>query len=442
MKYQLVGQVAGTEGATVRASLTYLSDYRDPDGQVPPPVLLFERLPGQEWTAQPGSGPAWVWGPNSGADDVPRVQVAYTVAHPGMPPFSRVVLRRVLPNTTLPGYWDWTRPDTHQPAFSGGGALPTPVEVMPGQGPPGERGPGWLFGEGPPTPGRGRGGDAYLDMLSWDVYVRDAVGWSLRGNLKGAAGGVGAQGPRGMDGRGFPVPTEAQLGHLAIADGSQPAGFSWRPTTDLRLRLGDLLDVDLNTLRDGQTLVWNAAARRWRPGAASAGPGEGPVTPSMPTLENGVPVMTTVLAASGPEDPTTIYQLDLPPGVAELRVTAAGSAELMVALVRDLSLEGPPEAFAEPGHDPTTARLSNPAAGRWYVVCVATGGQPVPGVTITASWGDGSGSPGESFIVQTDPEGYQTIEGAEVETDAEGYQTIQGAAATADADGYETVERS
>lgn len=171
------------------------------------------------------------------------------------------------------------------------------------------------------------------------------------------------------------------------------------------------------------------------------GPPPAPPT-DLPTLENGLPVMTTVLAASGPEDPTTIYQLDLPPGVAELRVTAAGSAELMVALVRDLSLEGPPEAFAEPGHDPTTARLSNPAAGRWYVVCVATGGQPVPGVTVTATWGDGSGPPGESFIVQTDPEGYQTIEGAEVETDAEGYQTIQGAAATADADGYETVERS
>ncbi|GGI75459.1 hypothetical protein [Deinococcus wulumuqiensis] len=54
---------------------------------------------------------------------------------------------------------------------------------------------------------------------------------------------------------------------------------------------------------------------------------------------------------------------------------------------------------------------------------------------------DGTGTT-PAFVVSTDLDGYQTIEGAEITLDAEGYQTITNATATADADGYQTVKES
>lgn len=270
MNYRFVGNIAGTENATVKATLSYLTDYRDPEGRVPPPVLLFEKRPGQEWTGQPGGGPAWVWGPSASTDPTPRVRVTYTVLQSGLPPFARVLERRIMPNTDTPGYWDFTRGDEAQPLFVGGSGTPTPIEVLPGQGPAGERGPGWLFGQGVPSPASGRNGDLYLDLSGWDVYTRSGGGWTLGGNLKGATGGVGAQGPKGTDGKGFPLPSEAQLGFIPVADGSQPAGFGWHALAELGMRLRDLMDVDLLGLTDGQTLVWNGTEKRWKPGVTGS----------------------------------------------------------------------------------------------------------------------------------------------------------------------------
>ncbi|WP_339096180.1 hypothetical protein WDJ50_02505 [Deinococcus sp. VB142] len=305
MKYLFVGRVAGAEEATLRATLTYLDDYRDPDGQVPPPVLLFERLPGGEWTAQPQGGPAYVWGPNTSADPVPRVHVTYTVLRPELPPFSRTVQRRILPNTDTLGYWDWTRSDEVQPAFVGGAATPTTLEVMPGQGPPGERGPGWLFGEGGPNPQGGRIGDGYLNLLTWDVYIKSSTGWTLAGNLKGATGGVGAQGPKGADGKSFPVPSEAQRGYVPVADGTQPAGFGWYPASGLHLRLSDLIDVELAGLQDGQTLVYDSKAKKWRPGAAGTSTPT-PTTYAVTTDPDGYQTITNADAVTDADGYQTI----------------------------------------------------------------------------------------------------------------------------------------
>ncbi|RJF74909.1 hypothetical protein D3875_02635 [Deinococcus cavernae] len=257
MKYQLVGNVAGTEDATLKASVTYLNDYRDPDGHAPPPVLLFEKRPGQEWTSQPDGGPAWVWGPGQPGDPSARVRVAYTVERPGLPPFGRVLERRILPNTSLPGYWDFTLPDSQQPAWNGGGGSPTPVEVLPGQGPPGEPGAGLLLGSGAPAPGAGRRGDTYLDTTTWDVYHR-APDWALVGNIRGGTGGAG---PRGADGLG--VPRGGSTGRWLYFG---TAGPEWRQP-----RLTDLADVDLGTApTNGQALVWSRAAQKWQPGSVQA----------------------------------------------------------------------------------------------------------------------------------------------------------------------------
>lgn len=279
MKLQFVGNVAGAENATVKATVTYLNDYRDPDGQAPPPVLLFRRLPGQEWTAQPDGGAAWVWGPGLPSDPAARVRVAYAVERPGLPPFGRVVERRIMPNTDLPGYWDWTRPDEAQPAFAGGHADPTPVTVLPGQGPQGERGPGLLLGAGPPSPAVGRSGDTYLNTAAWDIYSRGAMGWTLIGNIRGGTGGTG---PRGEPGVGVPLHTTVENGAVLVA-GNGPAVTAWKQLRALGLHLAMLADIDLSTPpTDGQALVWNAAAGKWRPGNVTASDST-PTTP--PSVE-------------------------------------------------------------------------------------------------------------------------------------------------------------
>lgn len=158
------------------------------------------------------------------------------------------------------------------------------------------------------------------------------------------------------------------------------------------------------------------------------------------TLENDQPVLTTILAPQGPLDPMTAFEMLLPPNVADLRVSARGSREVLVIIARTLDPSTDPDAQSGPGSDPVVARVVAPGSGVWYAICIATGGGPVEGVTVTASWSTGGAGP---LTVSADLEGYQTIQDAEASTDmATGYQTIQGAAATADADGFETVERS
>lgn len=425
MRYQLVGDVLGAENAEVTATLTYLGDYRDPDGALPPPVLLYRRVAGGGWSGQPGGGPAWVWGPELPGQPVPRVRVTYVVLRAGLPPLARTVERRVLPNTDQPGYWDFTRPDAEQPAWSGGNGTPTPVEVQPGQGPQGERGAGWLYGHGAPVASLGGAGDLYLDTGSWDVWTRGVGGWGLQGNLKGSPGGPGA---RGLNGRGVPAHTTAQNGQVLVADGS-PEGAAWKALT-----LAALADVDVTGLVDGQVLVWDAAAARWRPGAGGTGGsgGEG----EYPVLANGV-AQQAVLSSSN--DYVQTFQFDLPAGVTSL-VVRSDSSSATPALSLDfgtLSGENDMPLYGVPANQPIT--VSSPQAGRWYA---SLGANSAFTANVTATWSSGSGSGSGALTVTTDAEGYQTITNAEATTDAEGYQTIQGAAATADADGYETVERS
>lgn len=254
MRYQFVGEIAGTEQATVTATVVYLSDYRDPEGQAPPPVLLFRKLPGQSW-ATASAGIPYVWGPGQASDPSARVRVTYTVLN--SPPQSRVIERRIYPNTVPAGYWDFTIPDSQQPLWNGSGGPVTPVEVLPGQGPPGEPGAGLLLGQGAPAPGAGRPGDTYLDTTTWDVYHR-APDWALVGNIRGATGGAG---PRGADGLG--VPRGGSTGRWLYFGAGGP---EWRQP-----RLSDLADVDLGTApTNGQALVWSGAAQKWKPGSVQA----------------------------------------------------------------------------------------------------------------------------------------------------------------------------
>ena len=272
---QLVGNIAGSEAATVRLTLTYLNDYRDEQGRVPPPVLLFEKLPGQEWTAQPNGGAAIVLGPDQIGIPAPRVSVTYSLVRAGLPPLARTLERYIVPNTDPAGFWDFTRPDGNG-VYNGSPENLTQVNVLPGQGPQGQPGPGLRLGTGVPSPGLGINGDSYLNTLTWDMYSRAGGAWTLVGNIRGGTGGIGGQGLPGVDGRSFPVPTISQEGYLPIADGSQPSGFSWMNQSALKLR--KLGDVNLTGIQDGQTLVWSSASNRFVPGTGSStdGGGDGP----------------------------------------------------------------------------------------------------------------------------------------------------------------------
>ncbi|KQR40738.1 hypothetical protein [Deinococcus sp. Leaf326] len=419
MKYQFMGDVLGAENAEVTATLTYLGDYRDPDGALPPPVLLYRRAPGSGWAGQPGGGPAWVWGPELPGQPVPKVRVTYVVLQAGLPPLARTVERRVLPNTDQPGYWDFTRPDTEQPSWSGGNGTPTPVEVQPGQGPQGERGAGWLHGRGAPTAGLGGAGDLYLDTGTWDVWTRGVGGWVIQGNLKGGAGGPG---PRGLNGRGVPAHTTAQNGHALVADGS-PEGAGWKGLT-----LAALTDVDVTGLQDGQVLVWDKVAGLWRPGAGGGG-GQ----TDYPVLENGIS-QEAVLSASNTYLQT--FQFDVPVGMTSL-VVMSDSPSGEPALSLDFNLppdDNRPAMYNVPAN--TAITVASPDAGRWYVSLGAT---TAFSANVTAYWSSDSGS---EYSVITDAEGYQTITDATATTDAEGYQMVQGAWITEDEDGFHTLKRS
>ncbi|WP_293913916.1 hypothetical protein [Deinococcus sp.] len=267
--FRLIGNIAGAEAATVRLTVTFLSDYRDEQGRVPPPVMLFSKLPGQEWTAQPGGGTAILIGALAGQMP-PRVSVTYTLIRPGLPPLARVLERYVSGNTEPAGYWDFTLPGS---ASGAPPASPTQVNVLPGVGPVGPRGAALLHGEGPPAAGLGLDGDSYVSTLTWDVSMRSAGAWVAAGNIRGGPGAPGAAGLPGLNGAGgVPKPTPGQVGYILVADETQPNGFSWyAPGNKLRVRA--LGDVAISGISDGQTLVWDAAVQKFRPGDGKAGSG-------------------------------------------------------------------------------------------------------------------------------------------------------------------------
>ena len=58
-----------------------------------------------------------------------------------------------------------------------------------------------LYGSGEPTSSLGKPGDSYIDYVSWDFYVKEASGWIKKGSLKGEDGAAGTPGTPGQDGK-------------------------------------------------------------------------------------------------------------------------------------------------------------------------------------------------------------------------------------------------
>ena len=59
------------------------------------------------------------------------------------------------------------------------------------QGNPGKDGTSVLTGNGVPSSNLGDNGDSYIDLDSWDYYVKDQNEWAKSGNIKGNAGETG-----------------------------------------------------------------------------------------------------------------------------------------------------------------------------------------------------------------------------------------------------------
>ena len=68
------------------------------------------------------------------------------------------------------------------------------------QGEPGKDGTSLLTGNGEPSANLGENGDSYIDLDTWDFYVKTSGTWIHTGNIKGEQGNQGNDGIDGIDG--------------------------------------------------------------------------------------------------------------------------------------------------------------------------------------------------------------------------------------------------
>ena len=67
-------------------------------------------------------------------------------------------------------------------------------------------------GQGAPSDSLGNDGDSYIDLETWDYYIKVAGSWIKSGNIKGAQGEQGPQGEQGSQGEQGPQGTQGEQG--------------------------------------------------------------------------------------------------------------------------------------------------------------------------------------------------------------------------------------
>ena len=83
------------------------------------------------------------------------------------------------------------------------------------KGDQGQQGYSVLTGHGEPAIDFGRENESYIDLDTWNFYVKDSTGWQLEGNIQGAQGQAGTNGTAITVGNGAPT-AEAQDGDSYI----------------------------------------------------------------------------------------------------------------------------------------------------------------------------------------------------------------------------------
>ena len=292
----VVGPLALPAGASATLTVRYPPGWRDTEGRLSAGTYVG-RYVGGAWSAFAG-----------GALNIPAgatVACTLVVMTAGLPPAVQSFARQV--RDTGGGAWDFTVLDSGTPAEP---PAPTTGGAVPGApGEPGPAGTSFRQGAGPPSDLLGRDDDSYLDSTTGDLYHKQAGHWTLTGNLRGRAGNngtdgaVGGRGPAGSL-RPLPVLPEQELYVPVASETAGGDGWSWQPAKNAGLWLSGLKDVDLSTPpTDGQALVWNAAAGKWRPGAGS---GSAPQPFAVTTDADGFETITNADAITDADGYQTI----------------------------------------------------------------------------------------------------------------------------------------
>jgi uncharacterized repeat protein (TIGR02543 family) len=108
-----------------------------------------------------------------------------------------------------------------------------------------------LTGNGEPSSSLGKIGDSYIDLTTWNYYVKEETGWILKGNIKGEQGEPGQDGEDGQNG------SNGQTGPQGPAGSDGEDGVSIVSIT--KTNSEGLIDTYTITYSDGHTSTFTVA---------------------------------------------------------------------------------------------------------------------------------------------------------------------------------------
>lgn len=126
------------------------------------------------------------------------------------------------------------------------------------QGQPGQDGTSVITGTGVPSDDLGSEGDSYIDLSTWNFYVKENGSWVLKGNIKGEQGSQGEQGPQGEQGNPGQQGQQGEVGQQGPQGEQGPQGQPGADGTSVLTGNGVPSD-DLGNLGDSyiDLLTWN-----------------------------------------------------------------------------------------------------------------------------------------------------------------------------------------
>lgn len=91
------------------------------------------------------------------------------------------------------------------------------------QGVAGKDGKSILTGEDEPDDALGNDGDSYIDLDSWDYYVKENGEWVYKGNIQGKRGYAGDDGKDGKDGENGKDGADGKDGATVLTGEGEPS---------------------------------------------------------------------------------------------------------------------------------------------------------------------------------------------------------------------------